>query len=85
MSSQDENIALLAGSSRGASDHIVRTETFDNSGKTFNPDGSKYDGYTANIGRAETLCGLEKAGRLSPIDDEPEGVICGNCKRVIDL
>ena len=74
--------ALLHGA--GTKIHVVDTTTFDNSERVMNPDGSEYEGYSANVGTAETLCGHELVGRMCPLEPEsptPKSRICGNCRR----
>ena len=57
--------------------HVVDTTTFDNSA----PAPADYDGYSANIGGAEALCGHELFSRMVPESEATEGLVCGNCLR----
>jgi len=68
--------------------HIVDTETFISA--RVNPG---YDGYQANIGTADSLCGRDVVGRLLPLgldgsNPDVEGTvkssICGTCLRILE-
>lgn len=81
----DGYYALLHGA--GTKVHVVDTTTFGNGGIVRNPDGSDYEGYTANVGKADTLCGHELLGRMCPLDTERgtlESRICGTCLRSVN-
>jgi len=65
--------------------HIVDPRTLDNSGLVVTPNGDGYDGYTANLGSADTLCGREQFGRMCPIENEEfESGVCGTCLSALE-
>jgi len=69
-----ENYAIISNGTKA--DHIVKTETF------VSKPVVNYDGYTANIGDAEALCGHEAGGRMVPAEGNAIiAGVCGNCLR----
>jgi hypothetical protein len=76
---QYNNVAVIKGRKPGSPYHIVDTTTFDNHLDA----PADFEGFSANIGGADALCGQEPFGAMVPADGNVHSTerLCGNCLR----